>query len=398
MSAIKIAQDIWWVGAKDPELRTFDIIMHTPSGSTYNSYLVKSDSGFVLIDAVKETFTKNLVENIKSVCSLDEIKYIIVNHTEPDHSGALNLILKDCPNATIYGTNAAITYLKAQLNREVTHVIVEDGQELNLGNRTLKFAHFTYLHWPDSMFTILKEDRIAFTCDVFGAHHCWNKEPILHNSNDLYDEDIHNYFVSIFGPYHKYIRNMLAKTKCEDFNLVCPSHGCMITGNSWKQFYEHYVQWSKEKAKRLTVVVAYASVYKFTKMLSDAIVEGIKSAGGEALVFDLEKKSGPFDATNALIDSAAVIIGSPTLVADAVPPVWAMLGRLNPQVHKKKVAAAFGSYGWSGEAVPHILERFTQLKFKVVDGLKVRFRPTPEDLNKARELGIAVVERIKSEN
>lgn len=395
MSAINIANDIWWVGAKDPDLRTFDIIMHTPSGTTYNSYLLKYDDGYVLIDSVKERFASDLVNNIKEVCALADIKHIIVNHTEPDHSGALNVILDDCPNATIYGTNAAITYLKAQLNREFNHKIVDDDEQLELGNRTLKFAHHSFLHWPDSMFTIVKNERIAFTCDVFGAHFCWANEPVLHNSNDIYDADMHNYFVSIFGPYHKYIRSMLAKTAQEDFDLVCPSHGCMITSNAWEQFYNEYIQWSIEKIKDMSVVIAYASVYKYTKMLADAIIKGVQDAGGEPLVFDLEDKNGPFDATNALAESPAVIVGSPTLVTDAVPPVWAMLGRLNPQVHKKKIAAAFGSYGWSGEAVPNIVDRFKQLKYTVVDSLKVRFRPTPEDLAKAYQIGKSVVEKIQ---
>ncbi len=390
--SLKVKDDIFWVGALDFDIRTFDVIMHTEYGTTYNSYLVKGKDKTAVIEAVKDKFFDEHIERIKTIVNPSDIDYLIVDHTEPDHTGAVEMFLDINPDITVVGTASAIRFLKEITNKNFNSIIVKNGDTIDLGGKTLKFIMAPFLHWPDSMYTYLEEDKVIFTCDSFGCHYCDDKV-----FNDLIDGDFIDaykyYFDCIMGPFKEHVLNALDKIKNLDIEAICPGHGPVLRENLEK-YINLYREWSVV-SKKNQVVVAYVSAYGYTKKIALKIAEGIKSKGVEALVFDLETAD-----INAVMSEIAVskgiVIGSPTIVNDALPPVWNVLTGLNQTINKGLIAGAFGSYGWSGEAVSNIEGRIEQLKFKMPAGsLKIMFNPSDEQIESAFEYGVKFAENVE---
>lgn len=386
MTAVNIRDGVWWVGARDPGLRIFDIVMETKAGTTYNAYLIKGKKT-ALVDTVKDYSFDEFIGNVRELVDPAAIDYIVVNHTEPDHSGSLARMLELAPNAQVLCSQAAARFLREIVNRDFNVRVVGDGERLDLGGKTLRFISAPFLHWPDSMFTYLPEERILFTCDVFGCHYCDVK---LFNDEAERDfsPEFRYYFDVIMGPFKRYVRDALAKIKDLPIEIICPSHGPVLRADI-AEYVDRYAEWAREEtpAPGRRVVVAYVSAYGNTGRLATAIAEGLRERGVDPLVFDLVK--GDARAVVAAVDAAdGVLIGSPTLNRDAVKPVWSLLADLSPIVNRGKPAAAFGSYGWSGEAVKLVEERLAGLQLKIVQpGLKVNFVPSDAQLEEAREFG-----------
>jgi len=385
MTVAKMAEGVHWVGALDPDLKIFDIIMPVENGTTYNSYLIQAEKT-VVVDAVRDNFYGQFLENVKSLADPAEIDYIVVNHTEPDHSGAMVHLLKDAPDATVVCSQAAYNFLRQIVNQDFDHIIVKDGDTLDLGGKTLRFFSVPLLHWPDTIFTYLVEDKILFSGDVFGSHYCG--ESRFDDEVGDFSADLEYYFNGIMGPFKPRVLDAVKKARELEIGMIAPSHGPILRKDPWK-YVDIYEKWSLPPLKRgKEVLIAYVSAYGNTKAIAEAIKEGLESVPGtEVSAIEIDENSKSELAAKAAA-ADGILIGSPTLIGNVVEPVLEFLAGINPIIHKGKKAGAFGSYGWSGEAVPMLIERMKTLKLSVVEpGLRVNFVPTEEDLEDAKEFG-----------
>ena len=390
MSAIKAMDDLWWVGVEDHDLRVFDIVMHSDWGTSYNAYAVRGAEGVALFETVKEKFFDEYLQNLKEVCSLDEVKYIVVGHTEPDHSGSLEKLLDLTPNATVVGSATAITFLKEIVNKPFASRAVKEGDTIDLGGRTLTFLSVPFLHWPDSMYTYIPEMKALFTVDSFGCHYADDRV-----FNDLIDGDFTDaykyYFDCIMGPFKPFVLKALDKIKPLDIQFIGNGHGPVLRANI-PHYLELYRQWATPvvvPADERRVAIAYVSAYGYTKQLAGVIADALAEGGVKHVeLYDLVECD--LETARAAVQSAdGFLLGSPTLVGDALPPIYEMLVGLNPIIHKGKPAGAFGSYGWSGEAVPKLTAQMQAIGLKLpVEGLKVRFKPSEAQLAEARQFGL----------
>lgn len=393
MAAHKITERIHSVGILNPGLRVFDVVMRTEYGTTYNSYVVRGSEKTALIETCHATFFDRYIENIAEVTPLSEIDCIVLNHCEPDHSGALERLVQLCPKATIYVSQAGSIYLKNITNRTDLPVqIAKDGASIDLGGLTLRFISAPMLHWPDSMFTWCEEEKALFTCDFFGAHYCepyWMDRFIAFPSR--YERSLKEYFDAIFGPFLPNVRSGLAKAKALGADMFLTSHGPILTrGCMMEAVLGKYEMWSNppNRTKKL-IPLFYLSAYGNTGRIAAAIAEGISESQPDAdvRVYDVNEHE-VCDMAAFLNASAAFAIGSPTINGDAVPPAWQLLSHVDALNNRKKPALVFGSFGWSGEAVPNLMARLTGLKMNVYgEGLKIQFVPSDDELSKARELG-----------
>lgn len=390
MSAIKAMDDLWWVGVEDHDLRVFDIVMHSDWGTSYNAYAVRGAEGVALFETVKEKFFDEYLQNLKEVCSLDEVKYIVVGHTEPDHSGSLEKLLELTPNATVVGSATAITFLKEIVNKPFASRAVKEGDTIDLGGRTLTFLSVPFLHWPDSMYTYIPEMKALFTVDSFGCHYADDRV-----FNDLIDGDFTEaykyYFDCIMGPFKPFVLKALDKIKPLDIQFIGNGHGPVLRANI-PHYLELYRQWATPvvvPADERRVAIAYVSAYGYTKQLAGVIADALAEGGVKHVeLYDLVECD--LETARAAVQTAdGFLLGSPTLVGDALPPIYEMLVGLNPIIHKGKPAGAFGSYGWSGEAVPKLTAQMQAIGLALpVEGLKVRFKPSEARLAEARQFGL----------
>ncbi|MDK2820848.1 MAG: hypothetical protein PWP31_813 [Clostridia bacterium] len=392
--AVQIVSGVYWVGAKDPDLRIFDIVMETKYGTTYNAYLVKGREKTALIETVKIRFYEELKQRIETLMLLDQIDYIIVNHTEPDHSGSLGRLLQEMPGTTVVGSKVAIKFLRQQVNRDFPHRVVGDGDKLDLGGKTLQFINAPFLHWPDTMFTYLPEDKVLFTCDSFGCHYC--NESIFNDEAGDISDAYKYYFDVIVKPYRQYVLTAAEKIKDLDVEVIAPSHGPILRQDPWK-YVQTYTDWSRQEdaGTRKKVLVLYTSAYGYTAQLAEAVGKGLERGGVEVEVLELTQH--PVTELLDKIEAAnGLLIGSPTINRDAVSPVWQLLAGVSAIISKGKPAGAFGSFGWSGEAVKYIEERLKQLQFRVpVPGLRVNFAPDETALQQAGEFGCQFAAAVK---
>ncbi len=390
MSAIKAMDDLWWVGVEDHDLRVFDIVMHSDWGTSYNAYAVRGTEGVALFETVKEKFFDEYLANLKEVCSLDEVRYIVVGHTEPDHSGSLEKLLDLTPNATVVGSATAITFLKEIVNKPFASRAVKDGETIDLGGRTLSFLSVPFLHWPDSMYTYIPELGALFTVDSFGCHYADDRV-----FNDLIDGDFTEaykyYFDCIMGPFKPFVLKALDKIKGLDIRFIGNGHGPVLRTDIPK-YLEMYRAWATPvavPADERRVAIAYVSAYGYTRQLAGVIADALAEGGVKHVeLYDLVECD--LETARAAVQSAdGFLLGSPTLVGDALPPIYEMLVGLNPIIHKGKPAGAFGSYGWSGEAVPKLTAQMQAIGLKLpVEGLKVRFKPSEAQMAEARQFGL----------
>jgi flavorubredoxin len=388
MNSIELKKDLYWVGALDPSLRIFDIIMYTPYGTTYNSYVVKGTEKIAVFETVKEQFFDEYLERLRSLdININKIDYIVVDHTEPDHAGSVGKLLELSPTAKIVGSAAAIKFMKNIANRDFDSIIVGDGDYISLGNKTLKFISAPFLHWPDSIYTYVEEDKVLITCDSFGTHYCTNNifNDLVENEDNYY-ESLRYYYDCIMSPFKLHVLNALKKIENLSIDMICPGHGPVLREEPLK-IIELYRSWSIKLPKAddsNKVTIAYVSAYGYTEALAKKIAEGISSTGNFNIkLFDVIHHKQE-EILNELSSSEGIIFGSPTINSDLLPPIRNLLTELNPIIHGGKIAGAFGSYGWSGEAVPQIETRLKELRMKILSpGLKVVFKPSEEDLEKA---------------
>ncbi|OHB49316.1 MAG: MBL fold metallo-hydrolase [Planctomycetes bacterium GWF2_39_10] len=394
MQTLEIKKGIHWVGVLSATLRAFDVVFKTRYGSTYNSYLIQSDKP-TIIDGVHAKFASEYLDKLRSLINLKDIHYIVVNHTEMDHSGALGCLLKEATNAQVLSTRTAALFLKNILHMDFKGKVVEDGECISLGNKQLKFIHAPYWHWPDTMFTYLEEDHVLFPCDGFATHFC--DERMFDDRVDDFSEDFRHYFEHIMGPYRKKMLEAIEKIKNLDIQLIAPSHGPILRTDPWK-YINAYKDWStpKKDPNKRQVLVFYVSMYGNTKKMAEAVARGASIMNTEVKLFDAANVSPEF--MRCEIESAdGVLFGSPTMNGDAVRPVWDIIDIMFSVNVKGKKCATFGTYGWSGEATRLMEERLKGLKLNVVQpSLKVVFTPTEEDLKKCSIFGYDFAQSLTS--
>ncbi len=386
---LPIAEGVSWIGSLDRDLVTFDIVMETQYGTTYNSYFIDAGKK-VVIDTVKKNFQDEFLGKIKSLCNPSEIDYIVCNHTEPDHSGSLKGLLDAAPNATVVGSGQALNYLSEMIDRPFKSMKIKDGDTLDLGNRTLRFIGAANLHWPDTIYTYLEEDGILFTCDSFGAHFC--DEKMFDDLLGDYLDAFKYYFDVILRPFSKFMLKAIEKVDALDVSMICPGHGPILR-STWKEkvslsreYAEKYL--NSQEGNQGRVLVTYVSAYGYTGEMAKTIAKGIREAGDiEVEVLDIEHLPlGELEEN--MVRSGGILIGSPTINRNTLLPVYKLFSVINPIRDKGKLAASFGSYGWSGEAVPLIEDHLKNLKLEVVqDGLATKFLPSEGQTAQLLEFG-----------
>lgn len=389
----KINDKVYYSGVLNPNMRVFDVIMNTEYGTSYNSYLIKGENKTALIETAHHDYFDYFYSNIKEIVDPAKIDYLIMNHNEPDHSGSINKLLEAAPQIEVISSAGGGIYLKNIVGRKDLKVkTVKTGDTLDLGGATLEFINAPFLHWPDSMFTYLKEDKIVFSCDFLGCHFC---EPQIMDFKTKhlpqYLESLKYYYTAIFSPFARYVRQGINKVKELDVNMVCPSHGPVLTKEGLlKNAIDSYSQWSiEEKNEVKQIPIFYCSAYGNTKQLAESIKSGIESVLKSAdvkLYNVIEEETDVLG--NRLNKSDAFLLGSPTINKDALPPIWELLTKIDAINIQKRPAALFGSYGWSGEALPNLEARLKSLKVNVFDKkFRAVFVPTKKDLEEAFGFG-----------
>ncbi len=396
----ELVKDVFWVGVNDYDLRVFDITMATKFGTTYNAYLIKGSEKTALIDTTKANFGDDFLAKVGSLTDYAKIDYLILNHTEPDHSGSVIRILEQNPDVTIIASAPGLANLKEILNRPFKSIRAKDDLVISLGNKTLQFMIQPLLHWPDTMFTYLPEDNILFTCDFFGAHYAF--EGVLaknvRNREDFL-EALKHYFDSIMSPFKPNVLMALAAIRGMNFRYIATSHGPVLDETAIEEAKTLYCGWAAkpDRSGPKSVVIPYASAYGYTKIMAEAIALGIRAELADKvdiLMYDVV--TTPLATIVEAIEAAdAFLIGTTTILRDAPKPIWDILSSMNPEIHGGKTAAAFGSYGWSGEAVGNISDRLRQLKMRVVDGLRIKFNPSEAQQTEAEAFGRIFASKIQ---
>lgn len=390
MKSIQLRDNFYWTGIIDDQLRVFDIIMYTEFGTTYNSYVMKAGDKTVLFETAKAKFFDEYLEKLREVIDVNKIDYLVVSHTEPDHAGSVERLLDYSPQMKIIATGCALGFLKEIVNRDFVGIPARDEEKMVIGNRTLRFMFVPNLHWPDTMYTFIEEEQILVTCDSFGAHYCLPEvvSDAIKNEED-YQKALKYYYDCIIGPFKPFMLKALDRVENMDITMVCTGHGPVLTGDRIPAVMKQYREWSDvvNPNTKKTVVIPYVSAYGYTKMLAEKIEEGVRDSGDiDVRSYDMVEADA--DKVNEeLLFADGILLGTPTIVGDALKPIWDLTLGMFPATHGGKYAGAFGSYGWSGEGVPNITERLKQLKMKVSDGFRVRFKPSEADLVSAYEFG-----------
>jgi len=392
MKPVEIAKDIYWVGAVDWNIRDFHGYS-THLGTSYNAYLIM-DEKITLIDTVKREFTDNLLDNIGQIVDPGKIDYVISNHTEMDHSGGLPWVMgrigEDKP---VFCSRMGHKNLSMHFTQKINYQPVEDGGSLSIGKRTLSFLETRMLHWPDSMFTYVNGDSILFSSDAFGQHYA-----SVERFDDLLQEDIiphaRKYFANILLLYSPLILKLVDRLSVMklEVDMICPDHGIIFRKDPAK-IVNAYVEWSRQAPKRKAVIV-YDSMWHSTEKMADAIIDALGSVDVDVKPMHL-RKCHRSDIITEVLDAGAILIGSPTLNNGLFPTVSDFLTYMKGLKPKPRIGAAFGSYGWSGEAVGLINQVLEEMKFNVLfPGLKLQYVPDREGIDACRDLAEKIAQKL----
>lgn len=396
--SLQVKNNVRWVGKIDWELRKFHGDEYsTHKGSSYNSYLIQEEK-VALIDTVWTPFAKEYVENLQQEIDLAKIDYIIACHAENDHSGALPELMRHIPDVPIYCTKNGVKSLKGLYHQDWNFQVVKTGDKLSLGSKELIFVEAPMLHWPDSMFAYLTGDEILFSNDGFGQHyaseHMFND---LVDHNDLMNECI-KYYANILTPFSPMVTRKIHEVLgfSLPLDMICTSHGIIWRDNP-AQIVEKYLQWA-DNYQENQITILYDTMWESTRVMAEQIAAGIRDEDPAVTVklYNLAK-SDKNDVMTEVFRSKAILMGSPTVNNGILVAVAGLIEEIKGLKFKNKKAAAFGSYGWSGEAVKIISERLDASGFDVVDeGLRLTWAPDEESRSSCREYGRGFVRKLSS--
>ena len=398
MTKIQLTDGVYWVGVVDWNLRDFHGYT-TPRGGTYNAYLIV-DEKTALIDTVKHGFADEMIRRIKEVIDPSKIDYVVSNHIEMDHSGSLTEIMRVAGNAQVIATEKGKEGLLKHYRGNWNFRTVKTGDELKLGKKTLFFITAPMLHWPDSMFTYLKEDKILLSNDGFGQHLAasfrFDEEvcSLIGYECDTVMDEAAKYYANILMPFGGVILKKLEDIqKLQlDIRMIASSHG-MIWKNPGR-IIEAYINWAKGASKQ-KVLVIYDTMWNSTEIMAQEILRGVADSGVEVALFHLRKNEWS-EIVKEVLEARAILIGSPTLNNGMFPTVGGFLTYLTGLRPKNKIWATFGSFGWGGGAVRAVNERLKASGYEPVESLEINFRPDEPELAKCYALGQKMASLVKA--
>jgi flavorubredoxin len=385
----KISNTVSWVGKIDWELEKFHGEEYsTHKGSSYNSYLIR-DEKTVLIDTIWEPFSKEFVRNLKKEIDLNKIDYIIMNHSEVDHAGALAELMREIPDTPIYCTKNGAKIIKGLHHKDWNFVEVKTGDTLDIGKNKLVFVEARMLHWPDSMMTYMSGENLLFSNDAFGQHYA---SELMYNDkvdqDELYDEAI-KYYANILTPFSKFVVSKIEEVVALNIpiEMICPSHGIIWRDNPL-QIVNKYMEWAKNYQEN-QITIIYDTMWNGTRKMAEAIAAGIKSKDKDVTVklYNCGKRDKN-DIITEVFKSKMILVGSSTINNGILSASAGILEMIKGLKFVDKKAAAFGSYGWSGESVKIITEELKESKFDVVsEGIKELWNPDEDAIQRCMEFG-----------
>ena|SRR5271157_126477 len=388
-NATEISKNVYWVGSRDWNRRLFDALIPLPRGTTYNSYLVIGEEKKALIDTVNPGFEKELEGKIRKITNPEDIDYVIMNHAEPDHAGSIPYIMAMNSKAKLVtssrGAKMAQTFYNVPEDRIKA---VADGETIPLGGKTLRFIEAPMLHWPETMFTYVPENKALFPCDFLGAH----------VAEALYDDEVDDllvfaqkYFGEIMMPFRPNAQKGLEKIKDLPIEIIGPSHGPVYRNP--QRILQAYRKWANGETKQKAIIV-YATMWNSTEKMIRPIIDILSSEGIETVVHNLVF-ADIGDVAKDLVDSRAIILGTPTVLNGAHPlAVYAtyLVKALKPSA---KYAVVLSSYGWGGGAIKHVQETLGPTKMEIVGTLEINGPPTESDIDKIVDIGKTLAIKIK---
>ncbi|MBF0302833.1 MAG: FprA family A-type flavoprotein [Desulfamplus sp.] len=389
---VQIADGIYSVGCRDWDIRDFHGYS-TYEGTSYNAFLILDEKN-VLIDTVKKEFADEFLDNISKIIDPSKIDIVISNHTEMDHSGALPAVMQRIgKDKTIFCSKMGFKNLKSHFTSPLNLKSVENGEELNIGKRTLSFLETKMLHWPDSMFTYLKDDKILFSSDAFGQHYAGD----CAFDDEIGDEIMSHcakYYANILLTYSSKVQDLLKSVAASglEIKMICPDHGVIWRDNPGK-IIAAYDKWSRQELSKKAVVI-FDTMWHSTAKMAREVAKGIESLNVSVRLMNT-RKCHRSDIMTEVLDAKALVVGSPTINNGIFPVIADVMTYIKGLKPKNRMAAAFGSYGWSGEAVKILNNEFQAMGMEIVDdGLKVQYVPAKADLEKCFELGEKIAKKI----
>jgi flavorubredoxin len=395
MAKLEIKKNIFWVGAIDWNVRNFHGHTYmTKRGTTYNAYLILDDK-IALVDTVYGPFADEMIENIGEIIPPEKIDYIIANHVETDHSGALPAIMKLCPKAKVLGTAKCKEGLYKHYYGNWGFQIVKTGDKLNLGKRTLTFLEASMLHWPDSMFTYIIEDALLMPNDAFGQHYATSERFDDEVDTAILMEEAAKYYGNILWPLSPLVLKKIEEVKNLNISIkmIAPSHGIIWRKDPLK-IVNAYVSWAKNETKP-KVVVVYETMWGATEKMAKNIAQGIIDAGIEVKLFEITQ-SDRTEVIKEMLDAKGYLIGSSTHDNDMLPTIAGFLEFLKGLKPKNRIAAAFGSYGWAGGAVKNIENMLKETGIEIAQpGLSIQYVPDETEIKCSYAFGIDFAQKLK---
>jgi flavorubredoxin len=390
---LEIADKIYSVGCRDWDIRDFHGYS-TYEGTTYNSFLVLGKKN-ILIDTVKEKFGNELLSNISRIIDPEKIDAVISNHAEMDHSGAIPKIMhKIGIDKPLYCSKMGAKNIKGNLNEDFNFQVIKHGENITIGDRTFSFLETKMLHWPDSMFTYLADEGILFSSDAFGQHFAGD----MFFDDEIGDEIIphaRKYYANILLHFSPRVQSLLKDVAKMNLNIkmICPDHGIIWRDNPSK-IIELYDKWSKQEPQK-KVVIIFDSMWESTTKMAKEITSGIESEEVNVRLMNTRKWHRS-DILTEIVEAGALIVGSPTLNNNIFPVIADVMTYIKGLKPQNKIAAAFGSFGWSGEAVKILNKEFSEMKLDIIDeGIRVQYVPDEDDLNRCFDLGVKIAKTLK---
>lgn len=391
MGRISLAKGLYWVGAIDWNIRSFHGYI-TPRGTTYNAYLIV-DEKIALVDTVKAPFFNEMLERIEEIVKPEEIDYVISNHVEIDHSGALPMTMKLTKNAELIATERGKSGLTKYYKTNWRFTTTKERSELSLGKRKLSFIEIPMLHWPDSMVTYVEGDNILLSSDAFGQHLATSQRFDDQVDLNIVMKEAAKYYANIIMPFGTVVQNALIRLQDLKINIIAPAHGIIWRTNP-ERIVETYSKWARGESKN-KILIIYDTMWGSTEIIAKALLDAISGEDVEVGWFNLSKTDDS-EVVTQVLDAKALLVGSPTLNNGMFPTVARFLAYLKGLRPKGKIGACFGSYGWGGGAVKAMEEELRRTGIEVVESnLDFRFVPDKEELQKAKEFGKAIAQRTK---
>lgn len=366
MASRKITEHIYWVGACDFDIKEFHGYQ-TPYGTTYNAYLI-IDEKITLIDSVKSSFSKVLIDNISEVIDPSKIDYIVSNHVEPDHSGSIADVLKLAKNAKVYTCPNGEKGLKAYYHENWNFEVVTTGDTLNTGKYTFEFIQTPMVHWPDNMMAYLKEETMLFSNDAFGQHYASEERFDYEIGEKVTLERAKDYYANIVLPYGTQVKKIFTSLEGKDISMICPSHGVNIK-EYITPLLSKYADWADNKTNENEAVIVYDTMWGATEIMAKEIAEDFESKGINTKIFSL-KKHHISEVMYQLIEAKYICVGSSTLNKQMLPNVAAFLTYMKGLEPKGRTGMAFGSYGWGGNSIKYVHEFLESCKFEMLPSIK----------------------------